>query len=268
MVKPFRASRALITGASSGIGEAFAQALAQRGCDLVLVARRRDRLEALADQLEAKYGISCTRIAFDLSVEAAGSRLRQLVEGDIDLVINNAGFATQGPFLDGDARDYARVLAVDIGAVVDICHAFLPKMVQRRHGAIMNICSTTAYQPVPSLAVYAASKSFVLSFSQSLWYEAKRHGVKVFSFAPGPTRTEFFDVIGETATVVGRMQTADQVAAAGLRALDRRRTPPSAVSGTGNTVSAALARLVPRRVLMPALARSLRPLQSQNDPTR
>ncbi|MEW5808479.1 MAG: SDR family oxidoreductase [Actinomycetota bacterium] len=268
MVKPFRASRALVTGASSGIGEAFAQALAKRGSDLVLVARRQDRLDALADKLEADYGISCSRITFDLSVEKPGSQLRQLVDGEIDLLINNAGFATQGSFLDVDATDYARMLAVDVAAVVDICHAFLPQMIQRRHGAIMNISSTTAYQPVPSLAVYAAAKSFILSFSQALWYEAKRHGVTVFSFAPGPTRTEFFDVIGETATVVGQMQTADQVAAAGLSALDRRRTPPSVVSGVGNTVSAALARLIPRRVLMPALARSLRPLQSSPDPVR
>jgi short-subunit dehydrogenase len=264
MSKPFRASRALVTGASSGLGEAFARALAKRGCDLVLVARRQDRLDALADQLEVKYGISCTRVAFDLSVDGAGSRLRDLVEGDIDLLINNAGFATQGPFLDGDAKDFARVLAVDIGAVVDLCHAFLPEMVRRRHGAIMNICSTTAYQPVPSLAVYAASKSFVLSFSQSLWYEAKQHGVKVFSFAPGPTHTEFFDVIGETATVVGRLQTADQVAPAGLRTLDRRQPPPSVVSGLGNSLSAALARLVPRRLLLPALARSMRPLKESS----
>lgn len=263
MSKPFRASRALVTGASSGIGEAFTSALAARGCDLVLVARRQDRLDTLADQLEAKYGISCARIAFDLSVERPGSRLRELVDGDIDLLINNAGFATQGPFMEGDATDFARVLAVDVGAVVDICHAFLPDMVRRRHGAIMNVSSTTAYQPVPSLAVYAAAKSFVLSFSQSLWFEAKQHGVKVFSFAPGPTHTEFFDVIGETATVVGRLQNADQVATAGLKALDRRRTPPSAVSGAGNTVTAALARLTPRRVLMPALARSLRPVKTR-----
>lgn len=263
MSNQFHASRALITGASSGIGEAFARALAARGCDLVLVARRQDRLDTIADQLESKYGISCARIAFDLSVEGPGGRLRELVDGDVDLLINNAGFATQGLFLEGDAKDFARVLAVDVGAVVDICHAFLPGMVRRRHGAIMNVSSTTAYQPVPSLAVYAAAKSFVLSFSQSLWYEAKQHGVKVFSFAPGPTRTEFFDVIGETATVVGRLQSADQVAAAGLRALDRRRTPPSAVSGAGNTVSAALARLTPRRVLMPALARSLRPVKTR-----
>ena len=260
----YHASRALITGASSGIGEAFARALAARGCDLVLVARRQDRLDTLADDLEARYGICCTRVAFDLSVDRPGSLLRDLVDGDIDLLINNAGFAVQGQFMDGDASDFARVLAVDIRAVVDLCHAFLPEMVQRRRGAIMNVSSTTAFQPVPSLAVYAAAKAFVLSFSQSLWYETRQQGVKVFSFAPGPTHTEFFDVIGDTATVVGHLQSADQVAAAGLRALDRRRTPPSSVSGVRNSISAALVALIPRRALLPALARSLRPLGSRS----
>ncbi len=263
MRNDYRTARALVTGASSGIGEAFAKALAARGCDLVLVARRQDRLESLAAELENRHGIVCTAVAFDLSVPHPGAALRALVEGDVDILINSAGFATQGPFLEGDADDYARVLAVDVGAVVDLCHVFLPEMVRRRRGAIVNVSSTTAYQPVPTLAVYAAAKAFVLSFSQSLWYEARRQGVTVFSFAPGPTHTEFFDVIGETATAVGRMQSADQVAAAGLRALDRRWTPPSAVSGVSNTVSAALARLVPRRLLMPALARSLRPVTAK-----
>lgn len=262
MRNDYRTARALVTGASSGIGEAFAKALAARGCDLVLVARRQDRLDLLAKTLEARYGISCTAVALDLSVPRPGARLRQLVDGDVDILVNSAGFATQGPFVAGEAEDFARVLAVDVGAVVDLCHAFLPDMVRRRRGAIVNVSSTTAYQPVPTLAVYAAAKAFVLSFSQSLWYEARQHGVTVFSFAPGPTRTEFFDVIGETATAVGRMQSADQVAAAGLRALDRRWTPPSAVSGISNSISAALARLVPRRVLMPALARSLRPVKA------
>lgn len=261
MRNDYRTARALVTGASSGIGKAFAEALAARGCDLVLVARRQDRLDLLSEELEARHGISCAAVALDLSVPHPGSRLRARVDGDVDILVNSAGFAVQGPFVDGDTEDFARVLAVDIGAVVDLCHAFLPEMVRRRRGAILNVSSTTAYQPVPTLAVYAAAKAFVLSFSQSLWYEARQHGVTVFSFAPGPTHTEFFDVIGETATSVGRMQSADQVAAAGLRALDRRWTPPSAVSGVGNSLSAALARLVPRRVLMPALARSLRPVK-------
>jgi len=263
----YRTRRALVTGASSGIGEAFAKALAARGCDLVLVARRQDRLEELSHDLVVRYGISCTAVAFDLSVPHPGARLRALVDGDVDMVVNSAGFAVQGSFVEGDAEDFARVLAVDVGAVVDLCHAFLPEMIRRRRGAILNVSSTTAYQPVPSLAVYAAAKAFVLSFSQSLWYEARQHGVTVFSFAPGPTHTEFFDVIGETATAVGHMQSADQVAAAGLRALDRRRTPPSAVSGVSNSISAALARLIPRRVLMPALARSLRPVNAASSGT-
>ncbi|MCV7010938.1 SDR family NAD(P)-dependent oxidoreductase [Mycolicibacterium madagascariense] len=262
MLDDYGTARALVTGASSGIGEAFARALAARGCDLVLIARRQDRLDLLCEDLMARHGISCTPVVFDLSIAHPGARLRALVDGDVDLLVNSAGFAVQGPFVEGDAEDFARVLAVDVAAVVDLCHAFLPDMVRRRRGAIVNVSSTTAYQPVPTLAVYAAAKAFVLSFSQSLWYEARQHGVTVFSFAPGPTRTEFFDVIGETATAVGRMQSADEVAAAGLRALDRRRTPPSAVSGVSNSISAALARLVPRRVLMPALARSLRPVQS------
>lgn len=263
MRNDYRTARAMVTGASSGIGQAFAKALAARGCDLVLVARRQDRLDLLSNELEARHGVSCTSVAFDLSVQHPGARLRRLVDGDVDILINSAGFAVQGAFIEGDAADFARVLAVDVAAVVDLCHAFLPDMVRRRRGAIVNVSSTTAYQPVPSLAVYAAAKAFVLSFSQSLWYETRRHGVTIFSFAPGPTRTEFFDVIGETATAVGHMQSADQVAAAGLRALDRRRTPPSAVSGLSNTITAALARLIPRRVLMPALARSLRSVGPQ-----
>nr|WP_246230729.1 SDR family NAD(P)-dependent oxidoreductase [Mycolicibacterium sediminis] len=253
-----------MTGASSGIGEAFAKALAARGCNLVLVARRQERLDLLAERLQAEYGVSCVGVAFDLSVDRPGRGLWERIDEDIDLVVNCAGFAVQGNFLDGDPDDYARVLAVDVGAVVDVCHAFLPEMVRRGRGAIINVSSTTAFQPVPTLAVYAASKAFVLSFSQSLWYEAKQHGIKVFSLAPGPTHTEFFEVIGDTATAVGSVQSADQVAAAGLKALDRRWTPPSSVSGARNALSAALASLTPRRVLLPALAHALRPVTSQS----
>lgn len=210
----------------------------------------------------AKYGISCARIAFDLSVERPGSRLRELVDGDIDLLINNAGFATQGPFMEGDATDFARVLAVDVGAVVDICHAFLPDMVRRRHGAIMNVSSTTAYQPVPSLAVYAAAKSFVLSFSQSLWFEAKQHGVKVF-LRPRPYPHRVLRRDRRNRHRGG--PTSDRRPGRDCRPESTRSSQDStsAVSGAGNTVTAALARLTPRRVLMPALARSLRPVKTR-----
>ncbi|MFI7586811.1 SDR family NAD(P)-dependent oxidoreductase [Spongisporangium articulatum] len=254
----FLPSRALVTGASSGIGLAFARRLAARDCDLVLVARRGERLEALADELTAAHGVRCQVIAFDLSVEHPGHRLLEQVGGEVDLVVNNAGFAVQGPFVEGEPGELVRVIAVDVRAVVDICRAFLPGMVERGGGSILNVSSTTAFQPVPSLAVYAAAKAFVVSFSQALWEETRRHGVTVLSLAPGPTRTEFFDVIGDEASVFGRFQTPDQVAAAGLRALDRRRTPPSVVSGAGNAVVARLVRVVPARVLTPVLAGMLR----------
>lgn len=256
----YRPSRSLVTGASSGIGVAFARELAARGSDLVLVARREDRLERIARELMTAHEITCETVAFDLSMDGAGAALRKQVGGEFDLVVNNAGFATQGPFLTGSGEEFARLIAVDVRAVVDVCHAFLPAMVERGQGAIVNVSSTTAFQPVPSLAVYSAAKAFVQSFSQSLWYEAKQHGVKVFALAPGPTRTEFFDVIGEAATVAGRMQTAEQVAATGMRALDRRSTPPYVVSGIANSWTARFAGLVPRRLLIPLVARILHPI--------
>ncbi|MGB3770535.1 MAG: SDR family oxidoreductase [Rhodococcus sp. (in: high G+C Gram-positive bacteria)] len=253
----YRPGRALVTGASSGIGAEFARALASRGSDLVLVARREDRLMTLADDLEATHGVRCRTVPLDLSEAASGRRLRDLVPENIDLVVNNAGFAVQGPFADGDPDDFERLVAVDIRAVVDICSAFLPDMIARRDGTIINVASTTAFQPVPTLAVYAAAKAFVLRFSQSLWYEAAQHGVRVFALNPGPTHTEFFDVIGESATATGTYQTPDDVVATAMRALDGRNTAPHVVSGRRNTVQATLASIVPARVLLPVLARML-----------
>ena len=253
----YRPGRSLVTGASSGIGAEFARVLAARGSDLVLVARREDRLTTLADELERTHGIHCRTVAWDLSEEASGRRLREVVPERIDLVVNNAGFAVQGPFVDGDADDFARLVAVDIRAVVDICSAFLPDMITRRTGTIVNVASTTAFQPVPTLAVYAAAKAFVLSFSQSLWFESARHGVRVFALNPGPTRTEFFDVIGDSAAATGSYQTPTDVVATAMRTLDSRRSRPQVVSGRRNTIQAIAAGLVPTRVLLPALARML-----------
>lgn len=257
--------RALITGASAGIGEGFARALAARGSDLVLVARRADRLREIADELTASHGVDCAVVPFDLTTQNLGEELRSLVDGDIDLLINNAGFATQGPFVNTDPQEYRREIAVDVLAVVELSRAFLPAMIARGHGGVINVSSTTAFQPVPSMAVYSASKAFVLSFGQSLWYEARQHGVTAFTLAPGPTRTEFFDVIGDSATVVGSFQTPGQVVATGLRALDRRWTPPHVVSGRRNAVAAHLAGLAPRRILLPILDRVMHPTMSTDN---
>ncbi|MBY6678924.1 SDR family oxidoreductase [Rhodococcus sp. BP-241] len=255
---PFRPARSMVTGASSGIGAEFARALAARGSDLVLVARREDRSTALAAELERAHGIHCRTVSHDLSEPAAGRRLRTLVPERLDLVVNNAGFAVQGPFVDNDADDLARLLAVDVAAVVDICSAFLPDMISRGTGSVVNVASTTAFQPVPTLAVYAAAKAFVLSFTQSLWYESRRHGVRVFALAPGPTRTEFFDVIGESAATTGSYQSPAEVVATAMRALDARISRPQVISGRRNAIAAATAALTPPRVLLPAVARLLR----------
>lgn len=253
----FRPRRSLVTGASSGIGAEFARALAERGSDLVLVARREDRLVSLAAELGREHGVHCRIVSHDLSEPAAGRHLRDLVPERLDLVVNNAGFAVQGTFIDNDADDLARLLAVDVEAVVDICSAFLPDMIARGTGSLVNVASTTAFQPVPTLAVYAAAKAFVLSFTQSLWYESKRHGVRVFALVPGPTHTEFFDVIGETAAVTGSHQTATEVVATAMRALDAKHTRPYVISGRKNSIQAATAMLTPPRILLPAVARLL-----------
>ncbi|MCZ4518140.1 SDR family oxidoreductase [Rhodococcus ruber] len=253
----YRPGRSLITGASSGIGAEFARVLAARGSDLVLVARREDRLTDLADEVASTHGVRCRTVPWDLSQEASGRKLREMVPEPIDLVVNNAGFAVQGPFADGDADDFERLVAVDIRAVVDICSAFLPDMIARRAGTIVNVASTTAFQPVPTLAVYAAAKAFVLSFSQSLWYESAPHGVRVFALNPGPTHTEFFDVIGDAATAAGTYQTPADVVVTAMTALDAKRSRPQVISGRRNSLQAAVAGIVPARVLLPAIARML-----------
>lgn len=254
----YRASRSLVTGASSGIGAAFARALAVRGSDLVLVARRTDRLRELASELEAAHGIRAEVVTADLSEPAAGRALRAAISGEVDTVINNAGFGDHDALVDAEPEVLERMIAVDVTALVDITRAFLPAMLQRRHGAIVNIASTAGFQPVPLMAVYGASKAFVLSFSEAVWQEARPHGVKVLALAPGFTGTEFFEVAGNADATVGIPRTPADVAATGLRALDRRSTPPHVVDGAGNAVSAVASRLAPRRAVIPVVGRLMR----------
>lgn len=251
-------TRSLVTGASSGIGAAFARALATRGSDLVLVARRTDRLRELADELEVAHGIRAEVITADLSRPAAGRELRQRIGGEIDTVINNAGFGAHGALAGEDPDVLERMIAVDIAAVVDVTRAFLPGLIARRGGAIVNIASTAAFQPVPLMAAYGAAKAFVLSFSQAVWQEARPAGVKVLALAPGFTTTEFFDVAGNADAGHGAEQTPDEVVATGLRALDRRSTPPVVVSGRANAAAAAVSPLAPRRLVLRTVERMMR----------
>ena len=182
------AETALITGASAGIGEEFARQLAGRGYDLILVARRRDRLEQLAEQLPTTaHVVDC-----DLASDAASlpGKVEELGV-DVDLLVNNAGFGLRGRFLELDPEREAEMVRVNCEAVVTLTHAFVPKMVERARGGVITVASTAGMQPLPYEAVYGASKAFAISFMEALWMELQGTGVKMLVVNPGPVKTEW-----------------------------------------------------------------------------
>ncbi|WP_181782119.1 SDR family NAD(P)-dependent oxidoreductase [Pseudonocardia pini] len=245
----------LVTGASSGIGTAFARELARRGSELVLVARRAERLEALAAELtDVKVHV----IPMDLSRPEAPAELLAEVERRgirVTALVNNAGFGDHGPVHEQDPERLQEMIGLNVGALVGLSRAFLPTL-REGSGYLVNLASLAAYQPIPDLAVYAATKAFVLSFTEALWYEAKGTDLRVMCLSPGLTSTEFLDVAGEGAAGgTTTMQTPEQVVATALRALDRRTTPPSVVSGGLNRVSSNLTRFFPRRAALEVVAR-------------
>ncbi|MFI0795186.1 SDR family NAD(P)-dependent oxidoreductase [Micromonospora rubida] len=253
----------LITGASSGIGAAFARRLAALGSDLVLVARRADRLTALAAELRTAHGVEVTPIPFDLSTEAPGTALAAELDRRgiaITAVINNAGHGSWGRFHDDDPARLRHMIAVDVTAVADISRAFINPLRERGTGYLLNITSVAGYAPVPNQAAYSAAKAFVLSLTESLWAESRDTGLRVLAFAPGVTRTEYFDVVGTTdATGGATFQTPEQVVTAALRILERRNPPPSAISGRSNQALAIAGRFVTRRLAVTlAAANTLR----------
>jgi short-subunit dehydrogenase len=247
----YRSQTILITGASSGIGVAFARTLAARGSNLILVARRRERLEALAAELERVHGVTVTAIPQDLGSSTAGTELSAAVATKglrVTGVINNAGFGTFGEFVGEDPDRLAHEIAVDISAPVQISSAFLPGMVEAGEGFLINVASMAAYAPTPRMAVYGAAKAFVLSFTESLWAETRASGVTVFALSPGATSTEFNAVVGtDDATAGARMRTADDVVATALVHLERRNPGPSVIDGAANRVGATIGRVMTRR---------------------
>ncbi len=245
---------ALVTGASSGLGEEFARQLAARGANLILVARRADRLESLAAELRAAAGVTVTVIAADLSLPGSGSALATRVSElglSVDTLVNNAGFGTHARFEHEDPAVIQEQIALNVAALVGITRAFYPRMLQQGRGALITVASNVAYQPVPLMAVYGATKAFVLSFTEALWYEAKGSGLTVFAISPGGTRTEFFDSIGEVSRL-SSMQSAAEVVAFTLKTIDRRNPPPSRVSGVMNRINATASGLAPRRIAVSA----------------
>ncbi|MER5434633.1 SDR family oxidoreductase [Streptomyces sp. NPDC002588] len=247
----YRGQTTLITGASAGIGAEFARRIAARGSHLVLVARRRERLDELAAELTAAHGVHATVVPLDLSLPNPGQTLAEEMARrglTVTSVVNNAGFATFGPFHTEDPQRLREEMAVDIAGVVDISRAFIEPLRASGTGVLVNVASMAAYSPVPNMAVYAAAKAFVLSFTEALWQESLGTGLRVLALSPGATNTEFFDVAGTNDADGGtRRQSPGEVVATALRALDRRTPPPSVVSGRLNRVMATLGRAVTRR---------------------
>ena len=237
----------LITGASAGLGAEFARQLAKRGQRLVLAARRKDRLDALA----AEVGNART-VEIDLSEPGATARLVADVEAageTIETLINNAGFGLRGRFVDLDAAREREMIDLNCGALTDLCRAVVPGMIERRRGAILNVASTAAFQPGPKMAVYFATKAYVLSFTEALHEELKPHGIKVSALCPGPTRTEFGDVAGiKTLGQFERLSMdAGPVVRAGLEGLDANKAV--VIPGATNKIGAWSTRFAPRSVV-------------------
>lgn len=246
---------ALVTGASAGLGAEFARQLAASGHDLILSARRTDRLDALAAELRTAHAVAVTVIAADLADPAGPDALVAAVAAvaaaglTVDLLVNNAGLGHRGAFATAPAAGQLATIDVNVRAAVALAHAVLPGMVARGHGGILTVASTAAFQPGPWMAVYYASKAFVLSFSEALHEEVKGNGVRVAALCPGPVDTEFAGLAGMTdMAIFDKLATpADKVVRDGLAALAANRAVK--VSGAVNAIAAGSVRFAPRSLV-------------------
>ncbi len=253
---------ALITGASSGIGEALAHQLAQKGSNLILVARSEDKLNALSQQLSQQYGITAYVIGCDLSLANAGETLEKAVNSlglSVDILVNNAGFGGYSEFEKQNLDEIHNMLNVNIVALTDLTRRFLPQMAKRGRGRILNIASTAAFMPGPLMAVYYASKAYVLSFSEAVNEEMRGTGVSVTTLCPGPVETGFQAVskLGESKLLESSngirqltLLSADQVAKIGVDAMLRGQAV--VIAGLSNQIQVLVPRFVPRG-LMPRI---------------
>jgi short-subunit dehydrogenase len=255
--------RALVTGASAGIGEAFARALARRGYDLALVARRRGRLESLAKELAERHGVIASVVPADLAEEAELERLAAAVAADPpDLLVNNAGFGTLGRFAELELERELEEIRLNVVALVRLTRAALPGMLARGRGGVVNVSSLAGESPGPFTATYSATKAYVTRFSEALHEEVRGSGVTVQALLPGFTKTEFQEVAGvDRASVPGfAWLSAEQVAEASLAALER--SDAICIPGAGYRVLGALTAVAPRgfarRVLGSLQRRSIR----------
>jgi hypothetical protein len=241
----------LITGASAGLGAEFARQCARRGETLVLVARRRERLEALAAEVGNAHVI-----AADLEASGTATTLLEQVGRlglHVDTLINNAGFGLAGRFIALPAERQTAMIDLNVRLLTQLCRLSVPGMVERGRGGILNVASTAAFQAGPNMAVYYATKAFVLSFTEGLHQEMKRSGVRVSALCPGPTVTEFFQVAGAANSRLARMGAdAPSVVRAGLKGLDRNSAV--VIPGVANRIGAQASRFLPRAAMRRIIA--------------
>ena len=253
---------AVITGASAGIGWALADQLAAQGAKLVLSARRRDRLEQLAQKLSANHSATVEIFPVDLAKPGAPAELFAFTQGkgiEADLLINNAGFGGYGEFQKVSLDWYRDMVQLNVAAVVELTHRYLAGMVERRRGDIMIVASTAAFQPVPYISCYASTKSFDLLFAEGLAEAVRQYGARVLALCPGPTDTEFMAVAKQPQRLFRLAETAEKVARTGLEALEAGKT--YVISGWLNYLQTHAERLAPR----PFVARSAAALLAPSD---
>lgn len=264
MLKQLADHWALITGASSGLGAEFARQLAARGMHLVLTARRQELMEELALELHTKHGTRCEIIVADLSDPTQPAQILQQIEAKgitIELLINNAGFGIVGEVTQSDVGRILELIRLNVSALTELTYRLLPGMIERGHGAILNMSSLSAFQPVAYMGVYAASKAFVLHLSESLHCELKDRGITVTALCPGVTRTNFFDVAGAPGWLQKHSSlSVETVVRVGLKALSKRKQ--YVVPGWRNYLLTLLVRIATRRRVVKESTRFFRPRRS------
>ncbi|OKH25592.1 oxidoreductase [Hydrococcus rivularis NIES-593] len=255
---------ALITGASSGIGAAFARELAARKTDVVLVARSEEKLAQLAKQLQEQFQVRSEVIVQDLTAPGATQSVADAISEKgltIDLLINNAGFGDYGAFVDTDLQRQVEMIQLNITTLVELTYRFLPGMKQRGSGGVINVSSIAGFQPLPYLSVYAATKAFVLNFSEALWAENQGTGVRILALCPGATESEFFKVAKFPSSFAGkngnRYTPAEEVVRDALKALEQNQSH-IVTGGVGNKLMVNLSRFFPRDWLVSAVEKQFR----------
>ncbi len=266
--EPTPQTAALVTGASAGIGAEIARELASRGHTLVLVARRKAKLDELAAELTDAFGVRAVGLSCDLSKATSVQRLPARIESlglQVSVLINNAGFATGGPFAESDPKRELEQIRVLVEAPVALSSAFIPAMVGRGTGAVLNVASTAAMQPLPYSAGYAAAKAYVLSFSEALHHELRGAGVTVTALAPGPVSTEFWDVAGwevgsggsfESAVPRPLWVTPEETARAGVHGLEHGERV--VVPGLPNRAAMLASSYIPHALKLPVIEWAMR----------